>query len=113
MGRPSDAVAPVRNECYVFPGGAHRKYDSSKHVTSFKKAWNTAKKTAKVELRLHDLRHTLITKLAESGAGDETIMEIAGHVSRRMLRRYAHIRTEAKRSALNAILVQPDRSKAL
>ncbi|MGH9338518.1 MAG: hypothetical protein ACRD1R_02755 [Acidobacteriota bacterium] len=42
------------------------------------------------------LRPTLITKLAESGAGDETIMAIAGHASRAMLSRYAHIRTEAK-----------------
>jgi len=30
-------------------------------------------------------RHTLVTELAESGAGDEVIMSIAGHVSRAML----------------------------
>ena len=54
--------------------------------------------------RFHDLRHTLITKLVESGAGDETIMRIAGHVSRRMLSRYAHIRREAKRKALESIV---------
>jgi len=53
--------------------------------------------------RWHDNRRTLITELAESGAGDETIMEIAGHVSRQMLSRYAHIRTEAKRKALEAV----------
>lgn len=51
----------------------------------------------------HNLSHTAITKLAESGAGDETIMAIAGHVSRQMLSRYAHIRTEAKRRAVEAI----------
>ena len=50
-----------------------------------------------------DNRHTLITELAESGAGDQTIMEIAGHVSRQMLSRYSHIRMEAKRDALEAI----------
>jgi hypothetical protein len=33
---------------------------------------------------------------AESGAGDETIMEIAGHVDRQMLRHYSHIRMKAK-----------------
>jgi hypothetical protein len=44
-----------------------------------------------------------VTELAESGAGDETIMEIAGHVSRQMLSRYSHIRTEAKRAALAAV----------
>jgi len=30
-------------------------------------------------------------------------MEIAGHVSRQMLLRYAHIRTEAKRKALDEV----------
>src|SRR5205809_6104829 len=49
---------------------------------------------------------TPFTKLAESGAGDETIMAIAGHVSRRMLSRYAHIRTEAKRRALESVATQ-------
>ena len=34
-----------------------------------------------------DNRHTLVTELAESGAGDEVIMSIAGHVSRAMLSR--------------------------
>jgi hypothetical protein len=32
-----------------------------------------------------------------------TIMAIAGHVSRRMLEHYSRIRTEAKRTALDAI----------
>src|ERR1700733_13038766 len=45
-----------------------------------------------------------ITDLAESGAGDQTIMDIAGHVSKRMLRHYSHIRMEAKRSALESIV---------
>ena len=53
--------------------------------------------------RFHDTRHTLITELAESGAGDQTIMDIAGHVSRQMLARYSHIRMEAKRRALEAV----------
>jgi hypothetical protein len=33
---------------------------------------------AKVVGRWHDNRHTLVTELAESGAGDEVIMSIAG-----------------------------------
>jgi integrase len=56
-----------------------------------------------IEGRFHDTRHTLITELAESGAGDQTIMDIAGHVSRQMLGRYSHIRMEAKRKALEAV----------
>ena len=32
-----------------------------------------------------------------------TIMAIAGHVSKKMLERYSHIRIEAKRAALEAV----------
>ncbi len=54
-------------------------------------------------LRFHDLRHTAITKLAESQASDQTIMAIAGHVSRQMLEHYSHVRMAAKRAALDSI----------
>jgi len=56
-----------------------------------------------VKGRWHDNRHTLVTELAESGAGDEVIMSIAGHVSRAMLSRYSHVRMEAKRRALEGV----------
>jgi len=39
-----------------------------------------------------------------------TILAIAGHVSKRMLERYSHIRTEAKRAALEAIMQEPSRA---
>jgi integrase len=64
------------------------------------------RKNAKVKGRWHDNRHTLITELAESGAGDETIMEIAGHVDRQMLRHYSHIRMKAKQAALEAVVAR-------
>ena len=44
--------------------------------------------------------------MAESGADDEVIMSIAGHVSRAMLSRYSHVRMEAKRRALDEIAVR-------
>lgn len=50
---------------------------------------------AKVAGRSHDSRHTLVTELAESGAGDEVIMSIAGHISPAMLSRDAHVRMTA------------------
>jgi integrase len=61
------------------------------------------RKEAGVKGRWHDNRHTLVTELAEGGAGDEVIMSIAGHVSRAMLSRYSHVRMEAKRRALDEI----------
>ena len=38
-----------------------------------------------------------------TGAGDEVIMSIAGHVTRAMLSRHSHVRMEAKRRALDEI----------
>jgi hypothetical protein len=44
-------------------------------------------------------------RLAESGeAGDETIRDIAGHVSKQMLKHYSHIGMEAKRRAVEALV---------
>jgi integrase len=104
----------TKPEWYLFPGradkpvkGQERPLDPSKPITSLKTAWRNVKARAGVEGRWHDARHTLITELAESGAGDQTIMDIAGHVSRQMLSRYSHIRMEAKRSALEALVVKP------
>jgi integrase len=58
-------------------------------------------------LRFHDLRHTAISALGEAGAPDRVIMDIAGHVSTRMLRRYSHIQLEAKRAAIQALSNRP------
>ncbi len=59
------------------------------------------------QLPVHDLRHTAITKLAESGASDSTIMALAGHLSRAMLERYSHIRMNAKRQAVESLTLKP------
>jgi integrase len=71
--------------------------DPSKPIKSWRSAWRAALKRAVLEARFHDLRHTCITKLAESQASEHTLMAIAGHVSRRMIEHYSHIRLGAKR----------------
>jgi hypothetical protein len=40
---------------------------------------------------------------AESQASDQTVMSIAGHVSREMLEHYSHVRLEAKRRAVEML----------
>ncbi len=62
-------------------------------------------KSSTVGLRFHDLRHTAITVLAESRASEQTIMALAGHVSRQMLEHYSHIRMDAKRRAVEALVL--------
>jgi len=50
------------------------------------------------------LAHTLQNRFSRSsGANEQTIKAIAGHVSQRMLDRYSHIRLEAKRNAIEAL----------
>jgi len=51
----------------------------------------------------HDLRHTVITELAELGVAERVLESISGHLSRRMLEHYSHIRIDAKRQALDAL----------
>lgn len=88
--------------------GNKRPHDPTKPITTLKTAWKNVKAKADVVGRFHDARHTLITELCEAGAGDQTIMEIAGHVSPQMLKRYSHIRMAAKRKALDSIHVKPE-----
>jgi integrase len=106
------------SEDYVFPGceaaGIEREHpdkeriDPTKPITSWRSAWRAALKRAGLQIRFHDLRHTCITKLAESReASENTLMAIAGHVSRKMIEHYSHIRMEAKRAALDAIAAEP------
>lgn len=92
---------------FLFPAGRRWPDDPTKPAGSFKKGWSATRKKANVQCRPHDLRHTAITKLAESGASDSTIMAIAGHLSRAMMERYSHIRMNAKRQAVESLSLKP------
>ena len=101
----------LKAEWFVFPAGKPQPTDPTKPCTSFKTVWRKIREAAGVKGRWHDNRHTFITGLAESGeASDQTIMDIAGHVSKRMLKHYSHIRMEAKRRAV-ASLIPDDKVK--
>jgi len=79
-------------------------YDPSRPMISWRTAWRSLTVEAGLAgLRFHDLRHHCITRLAEAGVPDHTLMAIAGHVSREMLEHYSHIRFEAKRDAVRAL----------
>lgn len=49
-------------------------------------AWRALRDGAGLHgLRFHELRHTVITELAEMGVADHVLESIRGHLSRRML----------------------------
>jgi site-specific recombinase XerD len=95
-------------EHYLIPKRlSGKKYDAAQPPSrwGWRTAWRKLTKEAGLEgLRPHDLRHHAITKLAESSeTSEQTIMAIAGHVSREMLEHYSHIRQEAKRRAVESL----------
>jgi hypothetical protein len=47
----------------------------------------------------NDLRHTALTKMAESGVPESTMLALAGHMNRAKLERHSQIRMAAKREA--------------
>lgn len=98
----------TRPEWYLFPFGNPYPNDPTKPVVTFKTVWAKVKEAVGIKGRWHDNRHTFITDLAESGeASDETIENLAGHVSKQMLKHYSNIRTEAKRRAVDALVQKP------
>jgi integrase len=68
------------------------------------RAWRTALKKAGLKFRWHDLRHTFVSRLCENPmVSEETIRSLAGHVDKKMLEIYSHIRTERKCEAIRAL----------
>ncbi len=103
-------IGEIRQEWFLFPGrtgrpkqGLQRPLDPTKPIADITSAWDTLRKRAGVECRLHDLRHTTATKMAEAGVPESTMLAIMGHMSRAMLERYSHIRMAAKREAVKSL----------
>ena len=78
--------------------------DLGRPMGSWRKAWLLACEAAGLRYRPHDMRHTFISRLAENpNVSEQTIKALAGHVSRQMLERYSHIRSQAKQAAIQAL----------
>jgi integrase len=122
LRRRAETFGPVEHSHFVFAAlrpkfrwnGNTRlhvtewEFDATRPVGSWRTAWRTlAKKAGLAGLRFHDLRHTAISALGEAAVPDRVIMDIAGRVSARMLRRYSHIQLESKRAAIQALSRHP------
>ena len=96
----------ISPDWFLFPHAeGFTRPDPNRPMRSWRTAWRRITKAAGlVGFRFHDLRHHAITELAESRASEQTIMAIAGHVSARMLSHYSHVRFDARRNALDALV---------
>ena len=98
------ALGLIQPGWYVFPMCRRiRPIDPLRPVTSLKRAWEGTRNKVDVQCRLHDLRHSFCPKLAEAGVPEQTMLDMMGHVSAAMLRRYSHIRAQARRDAISAL----------
>jgi integrase len=114
------SLGSTKPQHYLFPFRVKRNcFDPTRHASDsfIKKQWNKLVDEAialgviTFRVRPHDMRHQILTKLLENGTPEQTVMAIAGHVSRQMLEHYSHQRVEAKARALAAI--NPGKKKPL
>jgi integrase len=69
--------------------------DKKRRPYEFRPAWHRTVREAGIEnFRFHDLGHEAVSRLVESGLGDQEVAAISGHKSMQMLRRYTHLRAE-------------------
>lgn len=105
-GRGRGALWRTRTGAVFFPWGKPVPSDPARHATDITWGWDELRTDARVRCRLHDLRHTFATRLAENGASESTMLALMGHMSRAMLERYSHIRMAAKREAVAGVTLR-------
>ena len=104
MFERADLLGHSEPEHYLWPACQWGRFDATKPMLKWDTAWRALRDEAGLHgPRFHDLRHTIITELAEMGVADHVLESISGHLSRRMLEHYSHIRIDAKRQALDAL----------
>ena len=104
MMERADGLGFTNPDHYLWPACQWGQFDPMQPIRKWDTAWRALRDAAGLPgLRFHDLRHTIVTELAEMGVPDHVMESITGHLSRRMLEHYSHIRLEAKRNALEAL----------
>ena len=102
----ADELGFTHPDHYLWAACQWGRLDPTQPIRRWDTAWRALRDAAGLPgLRFHDLRHTIITELAEMGVPDHVIESITGHLSRRMLEHYSHIRLQAKRDALETLEV--------
>lgn len=98
----SDAAMSVLDECpedseWLFPNPK-----TDKPYTTISRVWYRIRKEAGIdEFRIHDLRHSYASYLAQGGESTITIAESLGHSDYRTSSRYVHLNQDTMRKATN------------
>lgn len=101
------ALGSVLPSQYLFPKRITTGYwnpDKPASPAWLSKRWKALREAAGLPwLTPHCLRHMAITRMLEFGVPEETVRNIAGHVSVEMMRHYSHARVAANAKALDVI----------
>lgn len=101
---------------YLFPFRVKRNlYDPQREISDsgFRRPWNELRRAAGVPwFQLNALRHTALTRYAETGTAMETMMRLAGHIDPRMTRHYTQVSEDAMRKAQQQVTVIQKRPPA-
>jgi len=99
--------------CYLFPFHVTAdRYDAARpmSVWGLRKAWDAVRSESGLDwLRVYDLRHAAITRMAEAGVPIQVIMSFAGHMSPRMQQHYTAISMQAKRGWAATVFLRETR----
>jgi integrase len=99
-----DTLGLTSPDHYLWCACKWNQLDATKPQSRWDSAWHALRDNAGLPgLRFHDLRHTIITELLESGAPDFVVEAITGQVSRKMLKHYGHIRQTEMLKALQGV----------
>jgi integrase len=105
---PEHFVFPTERVSGTGPRRTSDGLDPTIPIGSWKTAFHTALRKSGVKCHWHCLRHTFVAGCGEGGTPEQTLLAMAGWMSRKMLERYSHTRMEAKRVAVDALDGIPD-----
>ncbi|MGV9183072.1 tyrosine-type recombinase/integrase [Arcanobacterium canis] len=111
LGREIYAQAQAQRQGYLFPAVADITLPVSD--VSFRKRLESAAKEAEIKhVAPHDFRHTAASNMVTAGIEEATILNIMGHGSSQILKRYTHIPNRHKLEAIRK-LSQPGNVSSL
>ncbi|CCV12988.1 putative Integrase family protein [Mesorhizobium sp. STM 4661] len=90
------------NSQWVFPSPTNTEEDN--HITTTKTWWKGVTTRAKLEgVRFHDLRHTFASWLNQTETGEIPSMDLLGHKTSSMVKRYSHTSPEQLKAAIRRL----------
>ena len=99
----SGAVNILRKQCLITKNLGHCfiNFQTGKKYSTISKVFQRIKNLARVDIRLHDLRHNFASMLINDGRTLFEVQQILGHSNPKITQRYAHLTAKTLEDAAN------------